>query len=362
MKCANCGRDNPAGARYCIHCGAEHSVPTPIAAAAAIASRARRGIPQAANAAHADPIPDEQLEPVETPPMVPETVARSSGHATIVPHPSSAASASTSRDSTKLPAYASGPRRSGIALSLVGACFFIAVGGFFAWRMFAPQVGMRVPGESVVTSSKPPVDGNPAPSSAASAAAPSRNSTPEETTGTARNDTAQSISSPGTSSAGTSSQVTDTAVASMQADASSESASSAGTSVEADAQVDAKSSSSAPVEITPLPAKPAPKAPRKTAAAQTPPQAAVAASAVPAAPPAATTAQPSTPAVVVAAAPKASKSTDQWAKLREELDSCTREDFIARVVCGQRVRFKYCSGSWGKVPECPGSPQGERGQ
>jgi hypothetical protein len=66
-----------------------------------------------------------------------------------------------------------------------------------------------------------------------------------------------------------------------------------------------------------------------------------------------------------AAAPPAAEAAapvDRWTRRKEEMSRCTREDFIARVICGQRVRFRYCDGYWGKVPACPGSPAPERGQ
>jgi hypothetical protein len=64
------------------------------------------------------------------------------------------------------------------------------------------------------------------------------------------------------------------------------------------------------------------------------------------------------PAQVASATPAA----DRWTRMDDELSRCTREDFIARVVCGQRVRFRYCDGYWGKVDQCPASPAPERGQ
>lgn len=334
MKCADCGRDNPAGARYCIHCGAEQSLPTPIAAAAAIASRARRGIPQAANAAHADPAPEEQPHPIEqpaSPPAHPVGTPRT----TIVPHPSSG-SANGRRDALIAPAYAEGPRRSGIALSIIVACFFVAVGGFFAWRMFAPQVGMPSAVEKVTASAS---ETTPAGSSA------SESTTKGEERGaereTAPPSAAQSITEPAVAPAQSSAPpATDTTRANLQVESNT------------------AATTAQPVEITPLPAKPAARSPRKATtsepAQQAPPVASTAAP-PPVAPPPHPT--PSAP-VVAAAAPKATKAADPWAKLRQELETCTREDFITRVVCGQRVRFKYCAGSWGKVPECPGSPQG----
>jgi hypothetical protein len=107
-----------------------------------------------------------------------------------------------------------------------------------------------------------------------------------------------------------------------------------------------------PVEIKPLPAKPA----RRTAAVATPaPKSTAPAPAAPAAAPA-----PERPQAV-AAAPKA-PAVDRWSQMNDELSRCTREDFIARVVCDQRVRFRYCNGYWGKTPQCPGNPAPERGQ
>ena len=331
MKCADCGRDNPAGARYCIHCGAEQSLPTPIAAAAAIASRARRGIPQAANAAHADPVPEEQPRPMDQP----EPPAHPAGakRATIVPHPSSG-SANGQRDALTAPAYADGPRRSGIALSIIVACFSVAVGAFFAWRMFAPQVGMPSAVEKVAASSS---------ETSTAASADSDPTTKGEGRAAQRETVAPPPSAPITGQAAQSPAPV-TATDSTQADAKVE--------------PNAPATTAQPVEITPLPAKPATRSPRKTPTAepaqQTPPVASTVA-----APPVASPPHPAPSApIVAAAAPKATKAADPWAKLREELETCTREDFITRVICGQRARFKYCTGYWGKVPECPGSPQG----
>jgi hypothetical protein len=73
--------------------------------------------------------------------------------------------------------------------------------------------------------------------------------------------------------------------------------------------------------------------------------------------------QPATaPAATTPEAPRTQPAVDRWARMDEDLSHCTREDFIARVICGQRVRFRYCDGYWGKVPQCPASPPPERGQ
>ena len=60
--------------------------------------------------------------------------------------------------------------------------------------------------------------------------------------------------------------------------------------------------------------------------------------------------------------PAPAAHVDRWQRMEEDMSHCTREDFISRVICGQRVRFKYCDGYWGKVPQCPASPPPERGQ
>lgn len=52
---------------------------------------------------------------------------------------------------------------------------------------------------------------------------------------------------------------------------------------------------------------------------------------------------------------------DRWARMDEDLAKCTREDFISRVICAERVKFRYCGNDWGKVPQCPGSPASDHG-
>jgi hypothetical protein len=119
-----------------------------------------------------------------------------------------------------------------------------------------------------------------------------------------------------------------------------------------------------PIEITPLPAKPGARSARRSTEHETRADARPAPS--PPAPAAAPARAPAStpPSAAVAAAPKVatSPSVDALARLREELASCTREDFIGRVVCGQRARFRHCGSYWGKVPECPGNPTPDHGQ
>lgn len=60
-------------------------------------------------------------------------------------------------------------------------------------------------------------------------------------------------------------------------------------------------------------------------------------------------------------APAPAPMPDRWARMEEDMAKCTREDFINRVICAQRVKFRYCGGYWGKVPQCPGSPPSDNG-
>jgi len=109
----------------------------------------------------------------------------------------------------------------------------------------------------------------------------------------------------------------------------------------------------APVEIRPLPARPAHPAPSRRSAVE---------KATPPAPPA-PEAAPARAATLPAPVAAPSSPPDRWARMKDDLSRCTREDFIARVVCDQRTRWRYCDGYWGKVVQCPGNPTTpERGQ
>jgi len=45
--------------------------------------------------------------------------------------------------------------------------------------------------------------------------------------------------------------------------------------------------------------------------------------------------------------------SDRWQDMRDARGRCARENLISRVACEQRVLYLYCSGYWGKVPQCP---------
>lgn len=314
MICASCAKQIPAGARYCVHCGTEQSVPTPIAAVAA-ASMSRASRREAANAAHAEPAP--------------EVFAGTAGAADVgaardaarPPDPAASADAREPR-APAAPAYAAQPNRRGLAYALIAACIVVAIAvAVIAWqRQTRPDTIARDdvnPGSATTAPAPASVQ---EPRDAASAETPSA-TTPVEGNAAAATSPAAlppTVSAPGSASA----------------------------------------PADEPVEIKALPAHAAParSARRAPVAKET------AAPATPAsrAPPQSAPVPPASRAA--AAAPASVPVADRWHRMNDELSRCTREDFITRVVCGQRVRFRYCDGYWGKVPACPGNPAPERGQ
>ena len=310
MTCASCGRPVAAGARYCIHCGAEQSVPTPIAAVAA--SIARRGGREAANAAHAEPAGAKAASPIPDP-MTYDDSRVVFGETGV---PDAANSEQPAR-----PAYADAPRR-GVALALIAclAVVAIAVAAYAFWRI----EGSRGDEVANAPSTMPPP--------AAPAAAP----------GSLQAATPASEPAPPAA-----------APAPENPPSMPDTASVPGAAPPPSADV------SPPVEIKALPPHPAvAHAPHRVQPAK--PAATATGNAPEASPPTETA---PVPVARTRAATPAPRVVDRWQRLDEELSQCTREDFIARVICGQRVRFRYCDGYWGKVPQCPGNPTtADRGQ
>lgn len=315
MTCASCGQRVAPGARYCVHCGAEQSVPTPIAVAASIA---RRGGREAANAANAEST--ATVAPIGLPGRAPPELRER--------RDAKAAADAANSDQPARPAYADGPSHRGLAIAVVAslAVVAIALGAYAVWRIEGER------GDAAATASV--MDAAAAsPAGAAPTTADGANTTSESAT------TATHAPAP----------MTDAAVA-----------------PQAGAATPPASDATAPVEIRPLPPHPATS---RTHAAQANKPAAPMATTKAAEPPAAqsqadTTAPPVTHAHVAAASTiAAAHSADRWQRLDEEIAQCTRADFITRVICGQRARFRYCNGYWGKVPQCPGSPStADRGQ
>jgi serine/threonine-protein kinase len=87
------------------------------------------------------------------------------------------------------------------------------------------------------------------------------------------------------------------------------------------------------------------------------PKAKAVAEAVPVAPkteaPAKTVAPPKPAATKKAAAPSrpAASSGPDWGRMRQELAGCGEFNFI----CQGKIRWRYCPGHWGTVPDCPKS-------
>lgn len=298
MTCASCGKSIPGGTRYCIHCGAEQSVPTPIAAVAAAASISRTSSLKAANAAHVEPRqrPDAANQPTAIPaPQVADP---------------DAASAGTS------PAYLSGSRQQGVAVAMIAMIAFVAIAAaVFWWIRHGESNVADAPAGSAVR--EMPAGAVPMPSADSKDAAPDRSSTPIMQPDLPPADAAPSASDgPG-----------------------------------------ARTSAPLPpaVDIKPLPPRPA----RPRIGERTP----VGAHAEPdLAPPTIPTPPYAPPQAAAPTGRVAEPTASRWRRMSDEMSRCTREDFITRVVCGQRVRFRYCEGYWGKVAQCPASPVPERGQ
>ena len=321
MICASCAKDIPAGARYCVHCGAEQSPPTPIAAVAA-AAMARASNVKAANAAHAEPRVRLRVDAANQPSGSTGDQSSRFGRA---------------RDAGAKPAYAARPGRRDLAIALVAGWAVVAVAAGVAWRIHdsgAPTAAQSEDGQRAgsaggrahATASATPATGPPgAVAGAASVAEPvaDRNlPAPIGAVATAPPPEVQSGAS-------------------------------------------AMPSSGPPIEIKPLPPRPAPSRPPRHAAEKAPaaPEAAVSAAPVlAAAPPAAAARSDRVLASASARAPVIASVANHWRQMDDELSHCTREDFISRVVCAQRVRFRYCNGYWGRAAQCPASPAPERGQ
>lgn len=330
MRCASCAAENPAGARFCIQCGAEQALPTPIAAvAAAVSGQRHAAVARAANAAQAD-LPHEHEPEPERRSRASVIAAASVREARGTPERRGGAQPPPA---VSQPAYAQGPANGHLAAFLITLAFAIAAVAFGAWKMLGGELRSdnRVPGpDQSVMSSFPP---EATPSPRRPIGSPSPVPAPRSDASAPPSD-ASAPPSP--------------AAATPEAPRASEDKA-------GEAGAAASASATQPIEIRSLPAKPAPRlahrraAPEKAQAAAQPP-------------PVQAPAPPVRAPEVAAAPPAPAPAVDRWTRMADELSRCTREDFIARVICDQRVRFRYCGNYWGKVPQCPGSPAPERGQ
>jgi hypothetical protein len=304
--------------RYCIHCGAEQSVPTPIAAVAAAMARGQPR--EAANAAHAEPA-RAVLSDATRPEAAPA--------AATLTRPATAQAANSPPPTP--PAYDGGPPHGRLAAVLVGClvAVTIALAAVALWR--ADRGAAVTPGDA---------NGSATAASGAPAATGRRAST-ETPPAPGVQETSETASS----------------LASVPA-ATNPAPGTPASSTELPPTAATSGPASAPVEIKALP----PHAPaRRSAQRSAPDNTAPAPPTPPVRQPGAAPA-PVAEARSVAPTHAAARVTDRWQNLDNEISRCTREDFITRVICGQRARFRYCDGYWGKVAQCPGNPAVERGQ
>jgi hypothetical protein len=68
---------------------------------------------------------------------------------------------------------------------------------------------------------------------------------------------------------------------------------------------------------------------------------------------------PPIPATTIANASAEPAVPDRWQSMNEALARCSRENFLAGIVCGERARLQYCDGFWGQVPQCRGASRSE---
>ena len=330
MRCASCGAENPAGAHFCAQCGAEQALPTPIAAVAAAVSgqHGRAGVARAANAAQAD-LPHEHEPEPERRSRASVIEAASVREARRTPERRDRAQPAAP---AAQPAYAQGPGNGHLAAFLIALAFAIAAVAFGAWKMLGGELPSerRVPGPDRSVMSSFPPEATPSPRRPIGSLSPPP-ATPSDTS--ASPSEASSSPAPGAATSGAPRVREDKA---------------------GEAGAAASGTATQPIEIRSLPAKPAPRPAHRRAAPENAQQEAQA-------PPVQASAPPPVRAPEVAAAPPA-PAVDRWTRMADELSRCTREDFIARVICDQRVRFRYCGNYWGKVPQCPGNPAPERGQ
>jgi len=306
MKCAACGNENQATAKFCVHCGVMLSPVSMPAAATPGPSPAPRAAPP--SPPRAEPVP------------IAATAALASGGAapaTEAPAPPAAAARVDLTVAESPGAAVSGPPsslRTPVILGAVAVLIVIAI-GFVAYRALYGAGGSR-PAATEPTKS---AESSPAAQPTAMQAAPEP---AKETTGPA----AAAPSEPA-------------------------SVTPAETPVKADA-----TPTTAPVAMPGTAATPT-KAPRVGQPKGAPKlEASPAETAPPPAP------RPAAKAPQVAATPALPAQPDRWQMYADAMGRCAREDFFKRFACEQRTRLQYCEGYWGQVPQCPGAPVRERGQ
>jgi hypothetical protein len=310
MNCAICGKDNQAGTRFCVHCGAALTVPpagTPqqstIAAAGAILGPKP---PPASSAAPSASAPSTATVPVYTP--RPAYLPPTADVASVPPDVQSVPA---------VPAYNADPKKAGLIVVVIGVVGLLAVGGYLGWQFLGGPTENK--GALTRIEAPPPTQPSSPRASTESSATP-----PSIATETSKGPDAKSAA-----------PTADEAKSSVAPAEEPKSTSAA--PPKSDSKGASKATSSRPAAAPVITAPSAPAAPPQIAA------------------------HPVAPASGMATAP--SPVVDRWAQFAEELHRCQAEAFLSRVVCDQRVRIRYCDGYWGKVAQCPGAiANPDRGQ
>ena len=143
MKCAICGKDNQAGTRFCVHCGAALAAPP----AGAVLTT---GISSVARPVAPPPVPPPR--PAPPPPPPPLDVA--TGPRPVAPAPS-------------VPAYDVAPKKASVVFLLLGLVALVAVGGYVGYKVFGVSTEVRdtlsrsealpTPSPPVPTTAPPPI-------------------------------------------------------------------------------------------------------------------------------------------------------------------------------------------------------------
>src|SRR5437867_11015382 len=312
MKCGACGNENQPNAKFCVHCGAVLSQALP-PSAATVPPRPAGGTIAPRPPPLAEPMANPSAtatRPAATPPPPPPAIQAPSS-----PAPQAAASAPARVEDS--------PQKSTLIIGVIALLLLLSAGGYFGYRMLFVGEGR----ERVASVAAPKPDA----------------STPASLSAPAKDVTGSAPPEPGPASAAT------TAAASV---ATSDETKSAAPS--APGASDTEQSKGSPNKVGPRAAGAAAKKAQPKAAVPVP---------EPAPPPPVTKAAP-LPAKVAAAASATPEPArpDRWQLLHDALAQCTRENFLARVVCEQRERLKYCEGYWGQVPQCPAEQPKEHAQ
>lgn len=314
MNCAICGKDNQAGTRFCVHCGAALTAPaggsrqSTIETAGAILGP-KPAAPMTVPPSSSIPAPAAQAASGATPAYIPRPTSPPP------PPPETTFTPAEIEPGPAVPAYNANPKRAGWVLIAIAVAGAVAIGGYFGYKVVGGKRGANDTLTRIETTQQaaptPPVQSSRPPPAAAIADAPK--SAPETSPpATQETRVPAPVESP-----------QPTPVAPPKAEHKAPRATASGQS--------ATRQPVAPPVAAPPPAVSAPQAPVRTAQ----------------------------PANVAPAAPV----PDRWAQFAEDLHHCERETFLSRVVCDQRVRLRYCDGYWGKVPQCPGGVANpDRGQ